>query len=315
MKNILKGKILLYIPPLLLVSWICACSNSVQTDDQTNNSVLTPVTVTSIGHEDMSDYIELNATSTFLLKNFVKANANGYLHSSSIHLGQSVKRGQLLFTVKTKEAESLGSTLNVLDSSFKFSGTNKIRAGESGFVNQLNHQTGDYVQDGEQLATISDMNSFVFLMNLPYEYSMLAIPSKKVEIYLPNGEQLIGTIGYAMPQMDSVAQTQQVVVKVVASHSIPENLVAKVRLLKKARPNATTLPKAAILSDESQTNYWIMKVANNAIAIKTPIKKGIETAQSVEILSPLLSDSDRILLTGNYGLEDSAKIKITKPTE
>ena len=132
------------------------------TADAAPEEVQTPVTVTGISTEPLAEYIELNATSSFMQKNYIKANANGYLQSNLTQPGQYVNRGQVLFTIKTKEAQSIGNAVNQLDSNFKFSGTNAIKAGEKGFITQLNHQAGDYVQDGEQLAIVSDINSFLF---------------------------------------------------------------------------------------------------------------------------------------------------------
>ena len=71
-----------------------------------------------------------------------------------------------------------------------------------------------------------------------------------------------------------------------------------------------TLPKAAVLSDEVQNQFWIMKMINDSIAVKVPVKKGMETNDNVEIVSPPLSSTDKILLTGNYGLPDTAKVKV-----
>jgi hypothetical protein len=53
-----------------------------------------------------------------------------------------------------------------------------------------------------------------------------------------------------------------------------------------------------------------MQLINDSIAIKVPIKKGIELSDKVEILQPVFGSSDRILLTGNYGLSDTAKVTI-----
>jgi hypothetical protein len=53
-----------------------------------------------------------------------------------------------------------------------------------------------------------------------------------------------------------------------------------------------------------------MKMIDSTTAVKVPIKKGIETTDQVEILSPVFSTGDRILVTGNYGLPDTAKVKI-----
>jgi len=288
-----------------------SCKNSTpETVEDAPAVVQTPVTVTSISQEPLAQYIELNATSTFLLKNYVKANANGYLQQGAVQPGQLVNQGQPLFTVKTKEAQSLGNTVNQLDSSFRFSGTNTIKAGARGFITQVNHQAGDYVQDGEQLAVISDLNSFVFLLDLPYELRPYVLNKKNVELVLPDGEKLNGNIASAMPTVDAASQTQSIVIKVNTAHSIPENLVAKVRILKTIKSNAPSLPRAAVLTDETQSNFWIMKMIDSTTAIKVPVKKGIETNDQVEILSPPLMPGDKILVTGNYGLGDTAKVKI-----
>lgn len=297
------------LPPLLLLS----CKSKEPAAEEAPHEVQTPVTVVSISNEPIAAYIELNATSSFLLKNYVKANANGYLQTANARPGQFVSQGELLFTVKTKEAQSLGNAVNQLDSTFKFSGTNSIRAGAKGFITQLNHQAGDYVQDGEQLAVISDLNSFVFLLDLPYELRPYVLNKKTVELLLPDGEKLIGTIASAMPTVDAGSQTQSIVIKVNANHSIPENLVAKVRIAKTIKSNAASLPKAAVLSDETQVNFWIMKMLDSVTAAKVIITKGIETADRIEIVSPSFSANDKILVTGNYGLGDTAKVKIIQP--
>jgi multidrug efflux pump subunit AcrA (membrane-fusion protein) len=273
-------------------------------------AVQTPVTVTGISREPMEEYIELNATSAFLLKSYVKANANGYLQQSALHIGQLVHKGDLLFTLKTKEAQSIGNAVNLLDSSFKFSGTNHIKAGESGYISMLDHQPGDYVQDGEQLAVISNTNSFAFILNLPYELRPYLLKTKQVTLELPDGEKLAGTISAVMPVVDSVSQTQRITIVTRAGHAIPENLLAKVRIPKTVRPNAVSLPKAAVLTDETQSAFWIMKMIDSATAVKVMVKKGLETGGKVEILSPPLADSDKILISGHYGLGDTARVSI-----
>jgi multidrug efflux pump subunit AcrA (membrane-fusion protein) len=275
-------------------------------------SVQVPVTVTGVSEEPLEEYVELSATSSFLLKNYIKANATGYLQSTQIQPGQFVKAGQALFTIKTKEAEILGNTVNKLDSSFKFSGTNVIRAGIAGFISQINHQSGDYVQDGEQLAAINDAGSFVFILELPYELRSYVKLGDKVQVNLPDGEKIPGQVSSLMPTVESVSQTQNVVIKVNSGHTIPENLVAKVKIPKIVRDHASSLPKAAVLSDETQTSFWVMKMIDSVTAIKIPVKKGIETPDRIEIISPVFSKTDKILLSGNYGLPDTAKVSIIK---
>ena len=270
----------------------------------------TPVTVTTVSKAPLNDSIELNAVSAFLQKSYVKANANGYLQSADVYPGKYVAVGQPLFTLKTKEAQSIGNAIQQLDSTLQFSGVNTIKANQHGYITQLDHQSGDYVQDGEQLAVISDRNSFVFLLNLPYELRPAVLGKKAVALILPDGTRLSGTIGAIMPTVDSASQTQNVVIRINATTAIPENLIAKVRILRTARPSAQSLPKAAFLTDETETNFWVMKLIDSATAVRIPVKKGIETMDRVEVLSPVFSANDKILVTGNYGLPDTAKVKV-----
>lgn len=273
----------------------------------------TPVTVTTVSNSPFNDSIELNAVSTFLQKSYVKANANGYLQSSEVYPGKYVEAGQPLFTLKTKEAQSIGNAIGQLDSSLRFSGINTIKANQHGYITQLDHQPGDYVLDGEQLAVISDRNSFVFLLNLPYELRPYVLGKRTASLLLPDGTRLEGTIGPVMPTVDSASQTQNVVIRVNPRTPVPENLIAKVRILRTARPKAQSLPKAALLTDETESNFWVMKMIDSSTAVKVPVKKGIETADRVEVLSPIFDPDDKILVTGNYGLPDTAKVKVEEP--
>jgi Barrel-sandwich domain of CusB or HlyD membrane-fusion len=270
----------------------------------------TPVTVTTVSHAPLEDFFELNAVSAFLQKSYVKANANGYLQTSDAYPGKYVEPGQRLFTLQTKEAQTLGNSIRSLDSSFKFTGIIPVLANQHGYITQLNHQPGDYVQDGEQLAVISDRSSFVFLLELPYELKDVVQGHGPIEVILPDGQRLEGTIGRFMPSVDSASQTQQVVIRVNTQQEIPESLIAKVRILKTVRNNTTSLPRAAVLTDETESNFWVMKMTDSSTAVKVSIKKGLETQDRVEIVSPPFSATDRILITGNYGLPDTAKVKI-----
>lgn len=303
------NRILNYI---LLLTLFISCKGKSEADVGLPEPTVTPVTVTTIDNQPMEESVTLNATSTFLQKWIVRANATGYLKSANVQLNKMVGRGQTLYTVKTKEAESIGNSINILDSGFRFSGVNSIRANGSGFVSQIDKQPGDYVQDGDQLAVITDTRSFVFLLNMPYELRPYIMDKKSLELLLPDGEKLIGTIGSGMPSMDAGSQTQSIVLRVNASHPIPENLIATVKVIKSAKAMSNSLPKSAVLADETQTEFWVMKMLNDSTAVKTPVKKGIETNDRIEILAPQFSVDDKILTSGNFGLSDTAKVKLVK---
>jgi multidrug efflux pump subunit AcrA (membrane-fusion protein) len=287
----------------------CQSKTTVETEEEV--AVTTPVTITPIITSPMAEYIELNATSTFLQKAYVKASSNGYINSVNLQMGKMVSAAQTVFVLKTKEAQSIGNTINLLDSSFKFSGIINIKAGTAGYVSEISHQTGDYVQEGEQLAVISDLKSFVFILNLPYELRPFVLNKETVELYLPDGKTMPAYISSTMPVVDSASQTQNIILK-VNDKTLPTNLIAKVRVIKTVKVTTVSLPKQSVLSDETQTNFWVMKVLDDSTAVKVPVTKGMEVNGRIEILTPKFEGSDRFLLTGNYGLEDTAKIRITQ---
>lgn len=270
----------------------------------------TPVTVTSVSFDPLQDFVEFNATSTYLQKSIVKANLTGYITAVNVKFASTVSPGQVLFTLKTKESTAIGNTINKLDPGFRFSGVNVIRANTGGYVSELNRQAGDYVQDGEQLAVISNINSFVFVMNVPYEYKQFVSNNKQVELTLPDGVRIQGIVQTSLPFMDSVSQTQSVAIRVNSPQQIPQNLVAKVKIITVSKASAISLPKAAVLTDETQSDYWVMKMIDDSTAVKVSVKKGIEMGDRIEIVSPAFNPSDKILVTGNYGLPDTAKVKI-----
>jgi multidrug efflux pump subunit AcrA (membrane-fusion protein) len=303
-------KLGLYFLILGMIVTSCQSKKAEETIPEEQETI-TPVTVTSITTEPMVEYIELNATSTFLQQAFVKASSNGYIQSVDAEVGKLVSSEKKVFVLKTKEAQSIGNAINVLDSTFKFFGIINIKAGTTGYVSEINHQPGDYVQEGEQLAVINDVKSFVFILNLPYELRPYVLNKQTVELLLPDGKIMTARISSAMPIVDSASQTQNIVLR-VNERNLPINLIAKVKVVKTAKTNAVSLPKQSVLSDETQTNFWVMKLIDDSTAAKVPVTKGIEIADRIEILTPKFSVTDKFLLTGNYGLADTARIRIVE---
>jgi multidrug efflux pump subunit AcrA (membrane-fusion protein) len=312
LKYIVKQLIFMLIVVAALLSSCGGKDKGDSGDDDKAANAQVPVTVTSVSDSSLVDYTMLNASSVFQQKNYVKSNTNGYVQKVNAQIGQFVDKGATLFTIKTKEAQSIGNSVNILDTTFKFSGVNKIKAAEHGYITQLNHQVGDYVQDGEQLAIISDRGSFAFIMQLPYEMRATVKLDQDVQLTLPDGEKIDGKITSFMPAVDTASQTQGVVIKISSDKQIPENLVAKARVIRTSKQNTLSLPKSAVLTNETQTDFWVMKLINATTAVKVPVTKGIEVGDRVEILSPKFSKDDKIIVAGNYGLTDTAKVKIVQ---
>jgi multidrug efflux pump subunit AcrA (membrane-fusion protein) len=298
---------------MIVATCLCSCHPPEKASPEETLVASTPVTLATVEFGPVSDSLELNASSTYLQNSYVKSIAAGYIKSVQVKPGDFVNNGKTIFTLETKESAAIGQTISSLDSSFKFSGLITIQAKGHGYITQLNHQPGDYVQDGEQLAVISDQNSFVFLLNMPYEDRNIVLNNKTVFLSLPDGTRLTGMIGTVFPNVDSLTQTQGVTIRVNSAHPIPQNLIARVHILRSSKKQTQTITRSAVLSDETQTRFWVMKMIDSSTAVKVPISKGMEFPDKIEILDPIFKGSDQILISGNYGLPDTAKVSIQKP--
>lgn len=295
---------------LTLLSLLLVCCAKKDTVESVAD-VRVPAAVTKIDTLAMITYTDLNATTSYLIKNTIKANVTGYLDRVNVVSNDFVKKGQLLFSLKTKEAKVLGNTINKIDPNLHFGNAINLNATSDGFVNAVNVQQGDFVQEGDALAVINDAKSFSIVLSLPYELKKYVSLNQKLDMYLPDGTIIPVIVHNFAPNVDPVSQTQSIILKCIKPQNIPENLIVKVRVIKNSGKNTPSLPKSAVLSDETQTDFWVMKMTNDSTAVKVSIKKGVETNGRVEILSPEFLFSDRILVTGNYGVSDTIKVKIT----
>ena len=286
-----------------------SCNKKAESETQIDTVI--PVTITTIDTSGINSFVDLNATATFLVKNNIKANATGYLNGVNVQNNDYVSKGQTLFTLQTREAKVLGNAINKIDPSLNFGSPIKINAAANGYINNINAQAGDYVQDGDQLAVINDVNSFGIVLSLPYELREFVKPNQELTAFLPDGTTMKTIVQKFIPSVDMASQTQNVVLK-CSKTDIPENLIVKVRVYKKAKAKSISLPKSAVLSDETESEFWIMKMINENTAVKTPITKGITTDDKIEVLTPVLNAKDKILLTGNYGVADTIKVKVIK---
>lgn len=291
-------------------SIIAGCSTGIKEGEESLN-VRTPVTTVGVTLSPMVETIDLNAVSSFLKKSTIRSTATGMVESVDVDLGMSVRKGSLLFTIKTKEATALERN-TLTDTSFNFKGIIKIKSFKDGIMSSITHYRGDYVQEGDELAIISEQSSIVFLLQVPFEMRNFIRTGDKCDIVLSDKQVIRGEISANLPIMDMQSQTENFVVKPYTNAGLPENLIAKIKIVKVSKPHATVLPKEAVLTNEVQTDYWVMKLINDSVAVKVPVKKGIESSEKVEILEPAFKNTDRIVLTGNYGMADTALITIQK---
>lgn len=307
LKQLYTGHIITIIGIVIATS---GCGSHTETTE-TATETKTPITITRIAVKPITEAIGFNAVSSFMRKNIVKASATSLIVNSFINLGDYIEKDQVIYILKTKEAVAFEKS-TVTDTSLTFKGEVKIKAQKSGVVTTITHQKGDYVQEGDELAQVAEQNSLMFILQAPFELVNYIKLNQKCDIHLSDKQIITGVISKKLPVMDTQSQTENFVVEPLGENKFPENLMVRIYILKSTIKNANVLPKEAVLTDETLTSFWVMKLINDSTVIKIPIKKGIEVNGEVEILEPTFSETDRIVYTGNYGLGDTAKVSIIK---
>ena len=270
------------------------------------------VEVVNIREGSVDDELILSATTIYLKRNVVTATIPAFITSVRVKLGDAVNKGDVLYELESKERRALGNNFSKMDTSLTNFGIIKVKASASGIISTLDkQQPGDYVLEGTQLCTIAESSDLAFQVNVPYEFSAFAKAGKSCTIQLPDTSTHKAEFTKVLTAMNALAQTQTVLAKCNENLFLPENMIVKVTIIKGSNSNKQVLPKSCILSDEMMREFWIMKLINDSTAIKVPVIIGNKNSISSEIISPQFNPKDRIISVGNYGLPDTALVKIT----
>ena len=274
-------------------------------------AVRTPVTAIPVAFKPVTSTIELPATSVFMNKNIVRAKTAGILENIFVRQGDFAGAGQLLAIIRTRESAALGN-MEGNDSTLAFKGLINITATESGIISSVSYQKGDFVLEGDEIAVISDQKSLVFILDVPFNYQSIADKNSECSVLLPDGRTVKGSITGKLPEMDALSQTIRYIIRPSVTNQLPANLIARVRLIVSSSNKALIVPKEAVLGNETQTEFWVMKLIDDSTAVRVNILKGYENNDEIEISGPGFLESDRIVLKGNYGLSDTAGISINR---
>ena len=293
---------------LLILTGLLSCSSDKKTDSPVEPG--TPVKISNPLRTNLSEFITLNANTVFMNKEIVRSTFQGFINKVYKNIGDKVNVGDSLFLIKTKES-SANDTLAIKIGDKIFKGNILINARASGVLTYLNYNTGDFVSDGEELATISNPSSLRINLNVPYQYASVINNRSVCTVLFPDGKSVNANIEKILPSVDPSSQTQVYILKPHTSVSLPENLNVSVRIPVSSVKNVLAVNKSSVLSNETLNQFWIMQLINDSTAVRVDIIKGIENDSLVQVVKPELNLTDKIISDGAYGLPDTALVTLT----
>jgi len=85
-------------------------------------------------------------------------------------------------------------------------------------------------------------------------------------------------------------------------------MFTRVKILVESRENALVIPESAIIEEKSGKIVFV--VDSGEVAKKIYVKTGIEEEGFVEITEGEITPQSRVIIEGNFGLKEGAKILV-----
>ena len=224
-------KLVKIIVALLLIIAIIlpACKQKEAVVAEAPEPAKTRVTVVEPIKQSLTDYLQLNANTVFQKKVVIRANITGYIIEIPWKAGDRISAGSVFCSMKTKEQDALKNLSQREPSLKQFQESIKIKTNAAGFITAVNYLAGDFVNEGDVLATVSEPSSLVLAVNVPYEYHQYVYNGRSCQVKLPDGKTINASITLSIPVIDAVTQTQQYFIRLSGNQTLPENMNVIVR--------------------------------------------------------------------------------------
>ena len=295
----------------IFVVFILALSCKNKTDNSIGKKAPISVQVAEVQQNGIKEYLTFNGITQFQQKENIRSNVTGYVSWTKYKIGDHIRTGQTFATVRTKEQDALKEAVKIDSTLSKFVKPQSIQSNATGVITILNVTTNDYLAEGDILATVVQPKSLVVQVNVPYEYEDYVSIGSSCEIVLQNEKSISAKITGTLPTIDPVAQSQSFLIA-LPNEDLPENLNVQVRMVYREDTKAMTVPKSALQTNELLTEYWVLKLTNDSVAIKHSVTPKLKNDSLVQIESKDLQIGDKVITTGGYQMQDSTIISVQK---
>ncbi len=294
---------------LLVILTAFSCKN--KTDATSDKKAPISVQVAEVQQHDIKEYLTFNGVTLYQRKENIRSSVTGYISWMKYKVGDPIRTGHTFATVRTKEQDALKEAVKIDSSLSKFVKPISIRSNATGVITVLNVTKNDYLAEGDILATVVRPKSLVVQVNVPYEYEDYVSVGSSCEIVLQGEESISSKITGTLPTIDPVAQSQSFLIS-LPNEDLPENLNVQVRMVYREDAKAMTVPKTAVQTNELLTEYWVLKLTKDSMAIKHSVTPKLKNDSLVQIESNGLQLGDKVVTEGSYQMQDSTLISLKK---
>jgi membrane fusion protein (multidrug efflux system) len=188
----------------------------------------------------------------------------------------------------------------------------EIRAPFDGLVTRREITLGQHLRPGDALVRVTSFDPLIARIYLP-ERDVLALDlGRRVDITLKADESVkfAGRIRMISPVVDTATGTVKVTVEAIAPpREVRPGGFVIVEIVRETRSDTLVLPREAVIRELQEAHVF---VAENDVAVRREVRLGLEQSEVLEILSGL-EPGELVVVAGQGGLRDGAKIRILEP--
>ncbi|WP_223418924.1 efflux RND transporter periplasmic adaptor subunit [Shewanella inventionis] len=228
------------------------------------------------------------------------------------YLKQDKNRGSILLSKARKRLELLGVD-NAVIKRLETTGETVYRvpfyAPQSGFVSELTIRHGMYIQPGDTLFEIVNLDSVWVIADVFENEQSWLSEGRKVSVSAAAQGlfDIDSTIDYVYPELDPVTRAMRVRIEL---HNTQDKLrpgtLVDVTLHGQPKDNVLTVPTEALILTGRENRVVVQR--NDTSFASVPVKVGMMTQGKAEILQGL-NEHDKVVVSGQFLLDSEASIQ------
>ena len=201
----------------------------------------------------------------------------------------------------------------------------EVRAPVSGYISKRNLAVGDIAGGGQALFELSNSGGYEVRLFLTMADWNNAKVGQSVELRLSNAAEAgaTGIVTRISPQLDATTGLGEVVVTLNnRSASVQPGALVEARINVTTKSGVVVIPRSALVENvqtviQPESNvirlertYAAFVTQGDTLALRRILQLGVQQGDRIEILSGL-EPGDKLIITGQSGLEDGAKVRVS----
>lgn len=187
----------------------------------------------------------------------------------------------------------------------------EVRSPIGGVVSDRPLYPGEIASSSSALVSIQDISEVIARANVPVQEAASITTGRSATISGPGGK-LDGKVIVVSPTVDPSTTTVQIWVRAKnTKERLRPGVNVQISINAEEIRNALVVPATAILSLEEGGDK-VMVAGSDSLAHERKVKLGVHSGDEVQILSGV-KEGEQVITVGGLGLEDKAKIQISKP--